>query len=180
MTIRAFEDLTPDIAASAYVDAQALVIGDVTLGEDASVWPMAVVRGDIQTITIGARTNIQDGSVVHVTHDSEYAPGGFATTVGCDVTVGHMAVLHACTVGDRCLIGIGARVLDGAVLEDETMLGAGSLVPPGKTLEGGHLWVGTPARKQRPLSERERTFLTYSAHHYVQTKNRHAKANTRN
>jgi carbonic anhydrase/acetyltransferase-like protein (isoleucine patch superfamily) len=176
MTIRSFEGTTPIIAASAYVDDTALVIGDVTLGEDVSIWPMSVLRGDINAIRIGDRSNIQDGSVLHVTHDSDYDPGGKALNVGSDVTIGHGVILHACTVGNRCLVGMGSTVLDGAVLEDGVMLGAGSLVSPGKVLEGGYLWLGSPARKARPLNDRERAFLEYSARHYVDLKNRHRGA----
>ena len=176
MTVRAFEGHTPRVPGSAYVDAQALVVGDVELGADSSVWPMTVLRGDVHSIRIGARTNLQDGSVVHVTHDCQYSPGGFAATVGDDVTVGHRAVLHACTVGDRCLVGMGAVVLDGAAVADETMLAAGCLVPPGRELEGGCLWVGSPARRLRALTGAERDFLRYSAAHYVELKNRFAAA----
>ena len=172
MSIRTFEDHTPQIADSAYVDEQALVIGDVHLGGDSSVWPMTVIRGDVNSIRIGSRTNIQDGSVVHVTHDCEYAPGGYATTIGDDVTVGHRVIAHACEIGDRCLIGMGSVILDGAVIEPDSMIGAGCLVPPGKILEGGCLWVGSPARKIRELTPEELDFLRYSATHYVNNKNR--------
>jgi len=171
--IRKFEKFTPKIADSSFVDDTALVIGDVTIADDASIWPMTVVRGDIQTISIGARTNIQDGSVLHVTHDSEHAPGGFALTIGDDVTVGHKVILHACTIGDRCLVGMGSTVLDGAVLEDEVMLGANSLVSPGKVLESGYLYLGSPAKQARALTDKERQWLQYSAAHYVDLKNRH-------
>ena len=176
MTVRAFEGHTPRVPASAYVDAQALVVGDVELGADSSVWPMTVLRGDVHSIRVGARSNLQDGSVVHVTHDCSYSPGGFAAAIGDDVTVGHRAVLHACAVGDRCLVGMGAVVLDGAVVGDETMLAAGCLVPPGKELAGGGLWVGSPARRLRALTDAEREFLRYSAAHYVELKNRFAAA----
>lgn len=173
MSLRRFEDQTPRIADSAYVDSSAVVIGDVDLAEDASIWPRCVVRGDVNAIRIGARSNIQDGSVLHVSHDSPYLPGGAALVVGEEVTVGHQVTLHACTIGDRCLVGIGCIVLDRAVLEPEVMLGAGSLVPPGKTLAGGHLYLGRPARAVRPLTEREREHLGYSAAHYVRLKSRH-------
>ena len=133
MSVRIFEGHTPRIADSAYVDEHALVIGDVHLGEDSSVWPMSVVRGDVNSIRIGARTNIQDGSVVHVTHDCEYSPGGYAVTIGDDVTVGHRVIVHACEIGDRCLIGMGSVILDGAVIEPDSMIGAGCLVPPRET-----------------------------------------------
>ena len=139
MALLSFEGRQPEVAVSAYVDARALVIGDVRLEDDASVWPMAVVRGDIHEIRIGPRTNIQDGSVLHVTHDSRFNPGGHPLVIGADVTVGHRVTLHGCTVGDRCLIGMGAIVLDGAVLAPGTLLAAGSLVPRGRALEGGKL-----------------------------------------
>ena len=134
---------------------------------------MCSVRGDIHSIRIGERTNIQDGSVLHVSHDSEFAPGGYALTIGNDVTVGHNAVVHACSVEDMCLIGIGAVLLDGAVIKSGTIVGAGSLVPPGKELEGGYLWLGSPVKKLRELTEKEKAFLEYSAAHYVDVKNRH-------
>jgi carbonic anhydrase/acetyltransferase-like protein (isoleucine patch superfamily) len=172
--IRTFEGHVPDIDAGAWVDEMALVVGDVRIGADSSVWPMTVIRGDINRIVIGERTNIQDGSVLHVTHDSRFMPGGLALTVGDDVTVGHKVVLHACIIGDRCLIGMGSIVMDGAEIAPDTLLGAGSLVTPNKRLQGGYLWQGSPARRVRELTDREREYLTYSADHYVQLKNRHA------
>jgi carbonic anhydrase/acetyltransferase-like protein (isoleucine patch superfamily) len=173
VSIRKFENTSPAIAESAYVDEAALVIGDVTLCDDVSLWPMVVARGDVNSIHIGARTNIQDGTILHVSHDSEFATGGFALHIGADVTVGHQAILHGCTVEDRCLIGMAATVMDGAIIRSGAILGAGSLVPPGHDLEGGFLWVGSPARKVRPLRPREEAFLEYSAGHYVDLKNRH-------
>ena len=177
MSIRTFENSVPQIAASAYVDETALVIGAVKIDADVSLWPGVVARGDVNTIEIGARTNIQDGTILHVSHDSEFAPGGFALSIGADITVGHQAILHGCTVEDRCLVGMAATVMDGAILRTGTILGAGSLVPPGRELEGGFLWVGSPARKVRPLSKQEEAFLDYSARHYVELKNRHFAGN---
>jgi len=173
MTVRKFENHAPRIAATAYVDETALVIGDVSIADDVSLWPQVVVRGDVSSIEIGARTNIQDGSVLHVSHDSEFAPGGFALRIGADITVGHRAILHGCSVEDRCLIGMAATVMDGAIVRTGAIVGAGSLVPPGRDLEGGYLWVGSPARKVRPLRKHESAFLEYSAAHYVELKNRH-------
>jgi len=173
--IRSFDRKQPAIDPGAWIDPTALVIGDVVIGPDSSVWPMAVVRGDVQSIRIGAASNIQDGAVLHVSHDSPYLPGGRGLDIGDGVTVGHQAVLHACTVGDHCLIGIGARVLDGAILEPHVLLGAGTLVPPGKRLEGGQLWVGAPARRMRELSAREMEQLEYSAAHYVKLADRHRR-----
>ena len=173
MTIRTFEQAVPRIGAGAFVDDTALVIGRVRLGEDSSVWPQTVIRGDIHSIDIGSRTNIQDGSVIHVTHDSEYAPGGHGVVVGDGVTVGHKVILHGCTIEDCCLVGMGATVMDGAIVRSGAMIGAGSLVTPGKELEGGYLWVGSPARRVRPLTEKEQAYLDYSAEHYVRLKDRH-------
>ena len=171
--LRTFESCRPVLASSAWVDATALVLGDVELAEDVSVWPMTVVRGDVNHIRIGARSNVQDGAVVHVAHEGGDVQPGFPTLIGEDVTVGHRAIVHACTVGDACLIGMAATIMDGAVLEDEVMLAAGALVPPGKRLAGGHLYVGSPARQHRPLTDEEREFLRYSAAFYVKLKNRH-------
>ena len=175
MTIRSFEDYTPEIDESAFVDDSAVVTGNVVIGADSSVWPMCSIRGDIHSIRIGERTNIQDGSILHVTHDSEFAPGGNALSIGSDVTVGHNAVVHACTVEDMCLIGMGSVILDGAIVRKGAMVGAGSLVSPGKEIEGGYLWLGSPARRARELTEKEKAFLQYSSSHYVDLKNRHMK-----
>ncbi len=171
--IRRFESSTPQIDETAFIDESAVVTGNVSIGKDSSVWPCCSVRGDIHSITIGERTNIQDGCILHVTHDSEYAPGGFKLTVGDEVTVGHNVVLHACTVEDLCLIGMGSVVLDGAVVQSGAMVGAGSLVPPKKVLEGGFMWLGSPVKKVRELTDKEKSFLKYSARHYVKLKNRH-------
>jgi carbonic anhydrase/acetyltransferase-like protein (isoleucine patch superfamily) len=173
MAIRPFEGIYPYIAPTAYVDETALVIGQVTIGRDASIWPMAVVRGDVNSIVIGERTNIQDGSVLHVTHDGPYSPGGQGLTIAHDVTVGHHVVLHGCTVESHCLIGIGVQIMDGAIIRSRSLIGAGSLVTPGKEIEGGFLWVGRPAKKVRALTEEEFAHFEYSAAHYVKNKNRH-------
>lgn len=171
MTIRSYVGKTPEIAASAYVDESALVIGDVRIGADSSIWPMTVVRGDMRAISIGHCTNIQDASVLHVTHDGKFSPGGYPLRVGDYVTVGHRVTLHACTVGNYCLIGMSATIMDGAVLGDKIIIGAGSLVPTGKQLEGGYLYVGSPVKRVRELNEKELEFLEYSAAHYVKVKN---------
>lgn len=174
MPIRRFEERAPRIADTAYVDAAAVVIGDVEIGADSSLWPNVVVRGDVHFIKIGVNTNIQDGSVLHVSHDSEFAPGGFPLVIGDGVTVGHMVVLHGCEIGDNSLIGMGSMVMDGAKVQPGSMLGAGSLVAPGKVIEGGYLWHGRPARRVRPLTDDEQRYLRYSAEHYVRLKNRHS------
>jgi len=175
MSIRKFNDKRPFIGESVYIDESAVVIGDVTLGNDVSIWPATVVRGDVESIKIGDGTNVQDGSVLHVTHEGKFTAQGHPLTIGKGVTIGHKAVVHACTVGDYCLVGIGAIILDDAVLEDYVMLGAGALVPQGKRLESGYLYVGSPARQVRPLTESEKEFLEYSAKHYIELKNEHLK-----
>lgn len=169
--IRAYRGRLPRLGNLAYVDEQACVIGDVEAGDDVSIWPMAVVRGDVNFIRIGDRSNVQDGAVLHVTHDGPLLPGGMGLVIGDDVTIGHQAILHGCTVGHRCLIGMGAKVLDRAVIEDDVLLGAGSLVSPGKRLESGWLYRGSPAVAARRLSAEEIANLRYSAEHYVRVKN---------
>lgn len=171
--IRSFEQHHPRIGEDVYIDPGALLIGDVQIGNQSSVWPMTVIRGDINRIEIGERTNIQDGSVLHVTHASPYATEGFPLFIGDDVTVGHKACLHACRIEHHCLIGMGAIVLDGAHLPPYTLLAAGSLVAPGKTLEGGYLWSGTPAKKNRLLRDKELEYLDYSAKYYAELGKRH-------
>jgi len=171
--IRPFQGITPKLAPGVYIDESAQVIGDVTLGEDASVWPLTVVRGDVNKISIGARSNVQDNCCLHVTHDGPYTPGGVELIIGEEVTVGHAVTLHACTIGNRCLIGMGAIVLDRAVLEDECFIAAGAIVSPGKRLKGGWLYRGTPAQPVRELTEAERDNLRYSAAHYVRLKNKY-------
>jgi carbonic anhydrase/acetyltransferase-like protein (isoleucine patch superfamily) len=173
MSIEAFEEHAPDIHPTAWVHPSAVVIGRATLAADVSIWPQVVVRGDVHEIRIGACTNVQDGAVLHVTHAGPWTGDGFPLEIGSEVTVGHRAILHACRVGDRCVIGMAATVMDGAVIESNTLLGAGALVPPGKVLEGGHLWVGAPAKKLRPLTEGELQWLEYSALHYVRLKDRY-------
>lgn len=173
MTIRSFEGIEPRLGENVHVDATALIIGDVGIGAYSSVWPMAVIRGDVHSIRIGERTNIQDGTIVHVTHDGEFSPGGFATRVGNDVTVGHRAIVHACTIGDRVLVGMGSIIMDGAEVADDVILGAGSLVTSGSRLESGWLHLGSPARAVRELKPGERRFLEYSAGHYAKLAWRH-------
>ncbi len=167
MTIRSFGDRHPVIDPEAWVDESAVVIGDVTLGPQVSVWPTCVLRGDVGSITVGELTNIQDGTIVHVTHDGPYTPGGFDTTIGKGVTIGHRAIVHACRVGDWCLVGMGAIIMDGAELGPRAILAAGALVPSGKRLEGGQLYVGSPAKPLRPLTDTELESLEYSARHYA-------------
>jgi len=169
-SIRSIQGKTPKIGERVYIDPYAAVIGEVSLGDDVSVWPMAVIRGDVNRIHIGNSCSIQDGAILHVTHDGPYTPGGQPLILGQGITVGHKAVLHGCVIDDFCLIGMGALVLDGVHAEHHVLIGAGSIVPPGKTLKSGHLYLGNPARAVRPLSEQEMERLEYSARHYVALK----------
>lgn len=170
--IRSFQGTAPRLGARVYVDPASVVIGDVTLGDDCSVWPMTVIRGDMHRIRIGARVSIQDGSVLHITHASDFNPQGFPLTVGDDVTVGHKAILHGATLGNRILVGMGATVMDGATVDDEVIIAAGALVTPGKHLASGYVYAGNPAKPMRPLKDSERAFFTYTAGNYVSLKDR--------
>ena len=171
--IRKFNNILPVIHKTAYIDEQATIIGDVKVGEDSALWPQSVARGDINKIIIGCRTNIQDGAVLHVTHAGEFCPSGYPLHIGDDVTVGHSAIIHACTIRNTVLIGMGSIILDGAIINSECMLAAGALVGPGKELESGFLYVGSPAKKLRRLSDKELEFLIYSAKGYVDLKNKY-------
>ena len=173
MSLRPYQGIQPKIGDSVYIDESALVIGDVSIGSDSSIWPMTVVRGDVNKITIGSCTNIQDGSVLHVTHPHEKHPEGFPLHVGNNVTIGHKVILHACRIEDGCLIGMGSIIMDGAIVQSGVMVGAGSLVAPDKELESGYLYLGSPVKKVRKLTAEEQGWLEYSATHYVKLKNKY-------
>lgn len=168
--LRPYKDLFPTIGQRVMVDPTSVVVGDVRMAEDVGIWPLVVIRGDVNYVEIGARTNIQDGSVLHVTHKSSYNPEGNPLLIGEDVTVGHKVMLHGCIIGHRVLVGMGSIVLDGAVIEDEVMIGAGSLVPQNKHLQSGYLYLGSPVKQIRPLTEAEIEGLRYSANNYVKWK----------
>ena len=173
MAIRSYLGMTPILGARVFVDPSAVVIGEVELGEDVSGWPLTVIRGDMHHIRIGARTSVQDGAVLHITHASDYNPGGWPLLIGEDVTIAHQAMLHGCSIGNRVLIGMKAMVMDGAIIEDEVIIAAGAIVPPGKRCESGFVYMGTPAKQQRPISEKERSFFRYTAANYVKLKDKH-------
>lgn len=160
------------------IHPSSVIIGDVSLADDVSVWPTAVIRGDVESIQIDTGTNVQDGAVLHVSHAGDYSPTGHKLRIGKGVTIGHRAVVHGCTIGHYCLIGIGAIIMDGAVLEDYVMLGAGALVSPGKVLQSGYLYVGAPAKPIRALNDSEKAFLEYSYQHYIRLKDDYLSAQT--
>ncbi len=176
MSVVKYRQFVPELGARVMIDPLAFVLGDVVLGDDVSVWPGAIVRGDMHRIRIGARTSVQDGAVLHITHASDYNPEGYPLTIGSEVTIGHQACLHGCTIGNRVLVGIGATVLDGATVEDEVVIAAGTLVPPGKTLQSGYLYMGSPAKPARELTDQERSFFAYSAGNYVKLKDEYLEA----
>ncbi len=171
--LRKFEDTKPTLSFSSFVDETAVVIGDVVIGDESSVWPLVTIRGDASIIRIGNSSNIQDGSVLHGSHVSEFNTTVAEVHIGHQVTVGHKVLLHGCRIGNLCLIGMGAIVMDNTIVEDHVIIGAGSLVPPGKHLESGYLYFGNPARRIRKLNQREIDSLAYTADYYVSLKNRY-------
>ena len=169
--IRPYLQHHPKIDSTCYIDDLSVIIGDVVLADNVSVWPFAVIRGDVNSIKIGRNSNVQDHCMLHVSHKNDSKPNGSPLVIGEDVTIGHHVTLHGCRIGNRVLIGINSIVLDDVVIEDDVMIGAGSLVPPRKVLESGYLYVGSPVQKVRPLTDKEKEFLPYSARHYVKVAN---------
>jgi len=169
--LRSYRDVIPKLGASVYIDESAVLVGDISIADDVSIWPLVAARGDVNTISIGARTNIQDGTVLHVTRRSAGNPEGNLLSIGEDVTVGHKCMLHGCVLGNRILVGMGAIIMDGAIVESDVFIGAGSLVPPNKILKSGYLYVGNPVKQARLLKESESAFLKQSAINYVELKN---------
>lgn len=159
--VRSYRGRMPEIAASAYIDPQAVVIGDVTIGEDSSVWPCTVIRGDVNYIRIGARTSIQDGSVLHVMRETH------PLVLGDDVTVGHKVILHGCTIESRCLIGMGSIILNGAKIGTGSIIAAGTLIPEGTEVPPGSLFVGHPGKLRRTLTAADQETIDRYARNYV-------------
>ncbi len=167
MAVEPYREQIPRLGRDVFIHAAATVIGDVELGDEVSVWPGAVIRGDVNRIRIGARSNVQDGSILHVSRPSARNPDGAALRIGRDVTVGHMVILHGCEIGDECLVGMGSLVMDKAVLEPQVLLAAGSLVPEGRVLQSGWLYLGRPAKPLRPLSAEELAYFARQAENYA-------------
>lgn len=171
MNIRSFQTYHPQIKNNVYIAPDSVLIGDLYLDDDVSIWPGVIARADVNQIHIGSATNIQDASVLHVSRPSASVPQGYPIYIGAETTVGHRVTLHGCQIGNRVLVGISSTVLDGAIIEDEVMIGAGSLIPPGKRLESGFLYFGTPVKQVRALTLEERAGLKQSAINYVNLKN---------
>jgi carbonic anhydrase/acetyltransferase-like protein (isoleucine patch superfamily) len=171
MAVTSYLNTTPQLGEGLYLHPSAQVIGDVTVGKDCSIWCNTVLRGDVNRIVIGNGTNVQDFAMGHVSHKNDKKPNGSPLIIGDYVTIGHQAMLHGCTIGNEVLIGMAAIIMDDVVVQDQVMVGAGSLVSPGKVLESGHLYVGRPAVKVRALTPEEIAYLKYSAEHYVRVKN---------
>ncbi|WP_368678599.1 gamma carbonic anhydrase family protein [Acinetobacter lactucae] len=174
--VRPYLEHHPQVDSTCYIDDMAVVVGDVSLAENVSVWPFAVIRGDVNSIQIGKNSNVQDHCMLHVSHKNDAKPNGSPLIIGEDVTVGHHVTLHGCIIGNRVLVGINTVILDDVVIQDDVMIGAGSLVPPRKILKSGYLYVGSPVQQVRPLTEKELAFLPYSARHYVKVQNNHKAA----
>lgn len=172
-SLRSFDGKQPNIGERVLIDPSAVVLGDVVLGDDVSIWPQVAIRGDMHRIRVGARSSVQDGCVLHITHAGPFNTDGWPLTIGCDVTIGHNATLHGADIGDRVLVGMGAIVMDGAVVENNVVIAAGALVTPGKRLRSGFLYAGSPAREIRALTEKEMNYFSYSANNYVKLKDKH-------
>ena len=175
MTLREYKSIAPILGENTYIDTSSVIVGDVHLDDDSSIWPLVAARGDVNVIRIGKRTNVQDGTVLHVSRPTSTNPDGYPLIIGDDVTVGHKCMLHGCQLGNRILVGMGAIIMDGVVVEDDVFIGAGTLVPPNKRLESGYLYVGNPMLKKRPLSDAEMAFLKQSAVNYVLLKDDYLK-----
>lgn len=174
--IRRFKECIPHLSNDVFVDPTALVIGEVKIDSGASVWPFVVIRGDVNSISIGKGSNVQDFSMLHVSHKNAEKPEGSPLIIGDNVTIGHRVTLHGCTIGNHVLVGMNSCVLDDAVVEDDVLIGAGSLVPPRKVLESGFLYVGSPVKQVRPLTDDEKAFLKYSAEHYQRLAKAHVES----
>ena len=171
MTLGFYLEAFPVVGKDVFLHSSCQVMGDVTLGDDSSIWCNTVLRGDVNRIVIGRGSNVQDLTIGHVSHKTPEKPEGSPLIIGDYVTVGHSVILHGCTIGNECLIGMGSIIMDDVVIPDRVMIGAGSLVSPGKVLEGGKLYIGRPAKAVRALTAEEVAYLTYSAEHYIRIKN---------
>ncbi|MBA3024130.1 MAG: gamma carbonic anhydrase family protein [Gammaproteobacteria bacterium] len=176
MPLSNYLDTSPVIGDKVFLHPSCQVIGDVKIGEDSSVWCNTVLRGDVNRIVIGRGSNVQDLTMGHVSHKTAEKPDGSPLIIGDYVTVGHSVILHGCRIGNECLIGMGSIIMDDVVIPDHVMVGAGSLISPGKTLQGGMLYMGRPAKAVRALTDEEIEYLRYSAEHYMRVKDNYLKS----
>ena len=176
VTLIALEDKRPVIADSAFIAPGCVIVGDVTIGEESSIWYNCVLRADVSRIVIGARTNVQDGSVIHCDGPDPRRPDGYPTLIGDDVLIGHMAMVHGTILHDRAFVGLSTTVMNGCVIESDGMLAAGALLPPGKRIPSGELWGGRPAAKMRDLPEMAVAEMRLGVAHYVHNAKRHHQA----
>ncbi|MDE1917553.1 MAG: gamma carbonic anhydrase family protein [Sphingomonadales bacterium] len=176
ITIASFNGIAPRIHDSAFIAPGCRIIGDVEIGPDVSIWYNCVIRADVNRIRIGARTNIQDGTVIHCDSPKPRRPDGFPTIIGEDVLVGHMAMIHGCTLEDRAFVGMGAMVMDGARICQDAMLAAGALLSPGKVIASREMWMGRPASFSRTLTDEQLAGMQQGVAHYVENGRRHAQA----
>lgn len=176
MPLSSYLNISPVLGSRVYLHPSCQVIGDVKIGDDSSVWCNAVLRGDVNRIVIGHGSNVQDLTMCHVSHKTTDKPDGSPLIIGNYVTIGHSVILHGCTIGDECLIGMGSIIMDDVMIPGRVMIGAGSLVSPGKQLESGMLYMGRPAKAVRALTEEELVYLRYSAEHYMRVKDNYLKS----
>lgn len=176
VTIMPIHGKTPRIHDSAFIAPGCRIIGDVEIGPESSIWYNCVIRGDVNRITIGARTNVQDGTIIHCDSPMPGAKDGFPTIIGDDVLIGHLAMIHGCILEDRAFVGLSATVMNGCVIEGDAMLGAGAMLTPNKTMPGGQLWTGSPAKYQRDLPEKAIEGMRLGVAHYVENAKAHMAA----
>ena len=175
MSLENYLDTYPVLGERVFLHHSSQIIGEVSLGDDSSIWCNTVLRGDVNRIAIGRGSNVQDLTMGHVSHKTPAKPEGSPLIIGDYVTIGHSVILHGCTIGNECLIGMGSIVMDDVTIPEHVMIGAGSLVSPGKILESGMLYMGRPAKAVRELTTDELAYLRYSAEHYMRVKNNYLK-----
>lgn len=173
MSIEKFEDYLPKIGNNVFIHKSAIIIGDVEIDKNSSVWPGAIIRGDLLSIKIGSNTNIQDNCILHTTHASKYNIDGYSLKIGNNVTIGHGAILHGCTVYNNVLIGMGSTILDGAIIPENVIIGANTLIASNKNLESGYLYYGNPVKQIRALTKEEIEFISYSSASYCKLKEKY-------
>ena len=177
MSIETFKGIKPKISKSAFVHESAVIIGDVSIGDNSSIWPNCVIRGDVQKVIIGDRTNVQDGSILHVTSDTKYCEGGIPLNIGNNVTIGHKVILHGCSIDSNTLIGMGSIILDNTIINEMAFIAAGAVVTPGTEVKKNELWAGNPAKFLRKTNENEKKLLINTPKVYGELRKEFLKKN---